>query len=373
MANVTRFFLGREMTKIYNFCAGPAMLPTPVMQQAQAEFLDWQSMGCSVMEISHRSKEYIALAEAAEQDLRDLLNVPTNYKVLFAHGGGRGQFSAVPMNLKERGDTADYLLSGSWSKGALEEANKFIKTNVVGEVIQQDGLSTIASITPQNVNPNSAYFHYCPNETVDGFEINTIPDCGDLPIVADMSSNILSKPIDVAKFGVIYAGAQKNIGPSGLSVVIVRDDLLDFAMPHTPTFMHYQTMANNHSMFNTPPTYSWYLAGLVFKWLKAQGGLENMAIKNAEKATLLYQCIDQSDFYLNKVHPDFRSKMNVTFHLPNTDLDKKFLQESEQAGLVALKGHRNLGGMRASIYNAMPIEGVKALTEFMGDFAKRHK
>lgn len=361
------------MTKIYNFCAGPAMLPTSVMQQAQTEFLDWQSMGCSVMEISHRSKEYIALAETAEQDLRDLLRVPSNYKVLFAHGGGRGQFSAVPMNLKGRGDSADYLLSGSWSQGALQEANKFLTTNIVGDVELKDGLSTIAPITAQNVDQNSAYFHYCANETVDGIEINDIPDCGDVPIVADMSSNILSKPIDVAKFGVIYAGAQKNIGPSGLSVVIVREDLLDFAMPEIPTFMHYQTMASYHSMYNTPPTYSWYLAGLVFKWLKAQGGVEAMAIKNAEKAALLYQCIDRSDFYLNKVHPDFRSKMNVTFHLPNADLDKAFLQESEQAGLVALKGHRNLGGMRASIYNAMPIEGVIALTEFMHDFAARNK
>lgn len=361
------------MTKIYNFCAGPAMLPTAVMQQAQAEFLDWQSMGCSVMEISHRSKEYIALAETAEQDLRDLLNVPNNYKVLFAHGGGRGQFSAVPMNLKGRGDSADYLLSGSWSQGALQEATKFIKTNVVGDVLQQDGLSIIEPIIPQKTHPKSAYFHYCANETVDGIEINEIPDCGDQPIVADMSSNILSKPIDISKFGVIYAGAQKNIGPSGLSVVIVRDDLLDFAMPETPTFMHYQTIANYHSMYNTPPTYSWYLAGLVFKWLKAQGGLEEMAKINAEKAALLYQCIDQSDFYVNKVHPDFRSKMNVTFHLPNTELDHSFLQESQQAGLVALKGHRNVGGMRASIYNAMPIEGVIALTEFMRDFAVRNR
>jgi len=361
------------MTKIYNFCAGPAMLPAAVMQQAQAEFLDWQSMGRSVMEISHRSKEYIALAQTAERDLRDLLCVPDNYKVLFAHGGGRGQFSAVPMNLRERGDSADFLLTGSWSKGALNEAQKFLKTNVVGDVIVQQGLSTVPAITAAQVNPKSAYFHYCSNETVDGIEINGIPDCGDVPLVVDMSSNILSKPIDVSKFGVIYAGAQKNIGPSGLSVVIVRDDLLDFAMPETPTFLHYQTMANYDSMYNTPPTYSWYLAGMVFKWLKEQGGLESIAQTNAKKAALLYKCIDESGFYLNKVHPDFRSKMNVTFHLPNADLNTIFINESEQAGLAALKGHRDVGGMRASIYNAMPMEGVIALTEFMQYFARKHK
>jgi phosphoserine aminotransferase len=361
------------MTKIYNFCAGPAMLPTAVMQKAQAEFLDWQNMGRSVMEISHRSKEYIALAETAEQDLRDLLSVPDNYKVLFAQGGGRGQFSAVPMNLRGSADSAAFLLTGSWSKGALKEAHKFLKTNVVGDVMMQDGLSAVPSITAAQIDQKNAYFHYCSNETVDGIEINDIPDCGDVPLVVDMSSNILSKPIDVSKFGVIYAGAQKNIGPSGLSLVIVRDDLLDLAMPETPTFLHYQTMANYGSMYNTPPTYSWYLAGLVFKWLKEQGGVESIAQKNTDKAAMLYKCIDDSGFYLNKVHPDFRSKMNVTFHLPDTDLDTAFIQGSELAGLTALKGHRNVGGMRASIYNAMPIEGVIALTEFMRDFARRHK
>lgn len=349
------------------------MLPKAVMQQAQAEFIDWQSLGRSVMEISHRSKEYIALAATAEQDLRDLLAVPDNYKVLFAQGGGRGQFSAVPMNLRGNADSADFLLTGTWSEGAITEAGKFLKTNVVGEVNVQDGLSIVPKICAAQVCQKSAYFHYCSNETVDGIEINHIPDCGEVPLVVDMSSNILSKPIDVSKFGVIYAGAQKNIGPSGLAVVIVRDDLLDAAMPETPTFLHYKTMANYDSMYNTPPTYSWYLAGLVFKWLKEQGGLESIAQKNSEKAALLYSCIDESGFYLNKVHPDFRSKMNVTFHLPNADLDANFITESEQAGLTALKGHRNVGGMRASIYNAMPIEGVVALTEFMRDFARRHK
>ncbi len=349
------------------------MLPKEVMVKAKEEFLNWQGMGRSVMEISHRSKEYIAMAESAEQDLRELLAVPDNYKVLFAHGGGRGQFSAVPMNLQKRGDSADFLLTGSWSKSAIAEANKYLKTNVVADVTIQDGLSTVPPITAAQISPNSAYFHYCANETVDGIEINHIPQSGDVPIVVDMSSNILSKPIDVSKFGAIYAGAQKNIGPSGLSVVIVRDDLLDFAMPETPTFMHYKTMAKHGSMYNTPPTYSWYLAGLVFKWLKSQGGVESIAQQNSEKATLLYECIDQSGFYVNNVHPDFRSKMNITFQLPNTELDASFLAGSERAGLAALQGHRNVGGMRASIYNAMPIEGVLALTQFMRDFARRHK
>lgn len=349
------------------------MLPAAVMKKAQAEFLDWQSMGRSVMEISHRSQEYIALAETAEQDLRDLLCIPDNYKVLFMQGGGRGQFSAVPMNLRGSANSADFLLSGSWSKGAFTEANKFLKTHVVGNVVMQDGLSTVPSITAAQIDQKSAYFHYCSNETVDGIEINDIPDCGDVPLVVDMSSNILSKPVDVSKFGVIYAGAQKNIGPSGLAVVIVRDDLLDLAMPETPSFLHYQTMANYGSMYNTPPTYSWYLAGLVFKWLKEQGGVESIAKINTQKAALLYACIDDSGFYLNKVQPNFRSKMNVTFHLPNTDLDQTFIQQAEEAGLTALKGHRIVGGMRASIYNAMPLEGVVALTEFMRDFARRHK
>ncbi|MDU0354976.1 3-phosphoserine/phosphohydroxythreonine transaminase [Paraglaciecola aquimarina] len=362
----------KEQSKVYNFCAGPAMLPASVMQKAQAEFLDWQGTGRSVMELSHRSKEYIALAEQAEQDFRDLLSIPSNYKVLFAQGGGRGQFSAVPMNLQGRGKCADFLLTGSWSNGAEQEAQKFLATNVVSDVVSKEGLTAVPDIDPSMMSANSAYFHYCTNETVDGIEIDDIPDSGDVPLVADMSSNILSKPIDVSKFGIIYAGAQKNIGPSGLAVVIVRDDLLDSAMPEVPTFLHYKTMDKFDSMYNTPPTYSWYLAGLVFKWLKEQGGLTAIAKKNAEKAALLYRCIDQTPFYINKVHPDFRSKMNVTFHLPSDELEAKFLVEAESRGLMALKGHRIVGGMRASIYNAMPIEGVITLTDFMRDFARRN-
>lgn len=349
------------------------MLPEPVMHQAQAEFIDWQRMGRSVMEISHRSKEYIALAETAEQDLRDLMAVPDNYKVIFSQGGGRGQFAAVPMNLRQNGQCADFLLSGSWSKGAIQEAGKFLPTKVVAQLEARDGLHAVPNISANMMSADSAYFHYCSNETVDGIEINTIPDSGDVPLVVDMSSNILSQPVDVSKFGVIYAGAQKNIGPSGLAVVIVREDLLDFAMPQTPSFMHYKTMAEYDSMYNTPPTYSWYLAGLVFKWLKEQGGVSAIALENAKKAELLYRCIDNSDFYINKVHPNFRSKMNVTFHLPSPDLDAVFLEQAEQIGLTALKGHRSVGGMRASIYNAMPIAGVIALVEFMKEFARRNK
>jgi phosphoserine aminotransferase len=360
------------MSDIYNFCAGPAMLPQPVMAQAQNEFLDWQSMGRSVMELSHRCNEYIELAQVAEQDLRDLLSVPDNYKVLFCHGGGRGQFAAVPMNLYGRGRSADFLLSGSWSQGAYEEAKKYVKTNVAAQLTHIDGLQAVPTICADDLGADSAYFHYCSNETVDGIEIDSIPDCGDLPLVCDMSSNILSKPIDVSKFGLIYAGAQKNIGPSGLAIVIVKDDLLDYAMPHTPSFLQYKTMAKHHSMYNTPPTYAWYLAGLVFKWLKQQGGVEAMAHTNALKSAQLYSCIDNTDFYHNKVHPNFRSKMNVTFHLPNAQLDSAFLKEAESAGLYALKGHRKVGGMRASIYNAMPLEGVAVLTDFMRDFARRY-
>jgi phosphoserine aminotransferase len=360
------------MTKVYNFCAGPAMLPEAVMQQAQSEFINWQNQGCSVMEISHRSKEFMALAVEAEQDLRDLLAIPDNYKVLFTHGGGRGQFSAVPMNLAKATDSADYLVSGSWSNSAVEEAKKYVNVDLLAESVIQDGLQTMAEQSQWQLNPQAAYVHYCPNETVDGVEIDWVPQTGNIPLVADMSSNILSKPIDVSKFAVIYAGAQKNIGPSGLSVVIVRDDLLDRARSETPSILDYGIIAKNDSMYNTPPTFAWYLAGLVFKWLKAQGGVEEMAKRSLAKSQLLYACIDESDFYYNKVASNYRSRMNVTFHLRSGELDKKFLLESEAAGLKALKGHRSVGGMRASIYNAMPVEGVQALVTFMQEFAKRN-
>lgn len=348
------------------------MLPAEVMLQAQAEFVDWHNLGCSVMEISHRSKEFIEVAEQAEQDLRDLLNVPKDYAVLFAHGGGRGQFSAVPQNLAQAEQSAGYLIDGSWSEGAYQEANKYLKAQVIGRPVVENGLTSVPSIQLADVEQNLAYFHYCPNETVEGIEINSLPQTGAVPLVADMSSCILSKQIEVNKFGVIYAGAQKNIGPSGLSVVLVRNELLDKARATTPSFMHYQTMAKYQSMYNTPPTYAWYLAGLVFKWLKAKGGVPVIEKINQQKSSLLYSCIDESDFYLNKVHPDFRSRMNVVFHLANPELDSLFLAAAEKAGLRALKGHRIVGGMRASIYNAMPLEGVVTLTEFMREFARSH-
>ncbi|ALS98552.1 3-phosphoserine/phosphohydroxythreonine transaminase [Lacimicrobium alkaliphilum] len=359
------------MSKVYNFCAGPAMLPEPVMEQAKEELLDWQGHGCSVMELSHRSKAFVDVAQQAEADLRELLGIPDDYRVLFTHGGGRGQFSAVPMNLSRQGQRADYLVSGSWSAAALAEAEKYLTPNRVAEVQVVDGLKRVSDASSWDLDADAAYFHYCPNETVDGIAIDGIPDTGDVPIVADMSSTILSGPLDVSRFGLIYAGAQKNIGPSGLSVVIVNDALLGQARAQTPSIFDYQLQAEQGSMFNTPPTFAWYLAGLVFKWLKTQGGVAEMHRRNAQKAAMLYGCIDDSDFYINAIHPDYRSRMNVPFQLQEPALDKLFLQQAEQAGLTALAGHRSVGGMRASIYNAMPVAGVQALVAFMQDFEKR--
>ncbi|WP_409422649.1 3-phosphoserine/phosphohydroxythreonine transaminase [Pseudaeromonas sp. ZJS20] len=357
---------------VYNFCAGPAMLPVDVMAQAQREFVNFAGLGVSVMELSHRGKEYMALAAEAEKDLRELMQVPDNYKVLFMHGGGRGQFAAVPMNLLGGANQkADYLLSGNWSKAALTEAKKYGDIQAVEGVIRGDDGSFSLVAAPQ-FRADAAYVHYCPNETIEGVEMFDLPQTGGIPLVADMSSTILSRPMDVSQFGILYAGAQKNIGPSGLSVVLVRDDLLGHARPDTPGIFDYQVTADNDSMFNTPPTYSWYLAGLVFKWLKAQGGLEAMEARNVAKASFLYDYIDASDFYSNKVAKNCRSRMNVPFQLKDAALDAAFLAESKDAGLLALKGHRIVGGMRASLYNAMPLEGVKALVAFMERFAKQH-
>ena len=357
------------MASIYNFCAGPAMLPVEVMQQAQQEFLNWQGCGSSVMEISRRSKPFVALAQQAEQDLRDLLGVPDDYHVLFMHGGGRGQFAAVPLNLAAPGEPADYLTTGSWSSAAIAEANKYVNASEVAKAERHDGLWRVPDASEWHLNPRARYFHYCPNETVDGIEMPSIPEVS-VPVVADMSSCILSKPIDVARFGLIYAGAQKNIGPSGLSVVIVKRDLLNGAQGVTPAIFDYAQQAAEGSMYNTPPTYAWYLAGLVFKWLKAQGGLEAMHAHNQAKAELLYHTIDHNDFYQNQVACGYRSRMNVPFQLARPELDGEFLRQAEQHGLMALQGHRSVGGMRASIYNAMPISGVKALTDFMQEFAR---
>jgi phosphoserine aminotransferase len=356
---------------VYNFSAGPAKLPDAVMKRAQSEFLNWNNQHSSVMEISHRGKPFIAVAEEAEQRLRELLAIPNNYKVLFMQGGGRGQFSAVPLNLSRPGQRALHLISGSWSKGAVEESKKYNCPDVIASADKIDGITRFTPVSYES-QEDDAYCHFCPNETVDGVAFDWLPNVGNVPLVADMSSTILSQPLDVAKFGVIYAGAQKNIGPSGLSVVIVRDDLLGKAQTVTPSFMNYSLQAEHDSMYNTPPTYSWYLAGLVFEWLQELGGLNSIAAVNKTKSELLYSTIDKSDFYANPVHPDNRSKMNVPFTLADATLDSLFLSEAEKQGLQALKGHRMVGGMRASIYNAMPLEGVQALVSFMQEFERTH-
>lgn len=361
------------MSAVFNFCAGPAMLPAQVMKKAQQELIDWNNLGCSVMELSHRSKEYMAVASKAEADLRELMDIPNNYKVLFCHGGGRGQFSAVPFNLLPEGQSADYIVTGSWSKAAAKEANNFGTINTIDAIEIINNKTQVIDDKKWPLNPNAAYVHYCPNETVDGIEMFSIPDTNGVPLVADLSSTILSRKIDVTKFGLIYAGAQKNIGPSGLTIVIVNEELLGNARKNTPSIMNYQLISDNDSMYNTPPTYAWYLAGLVFDWLKSVGGITEIAKVNTQKAELIYDYVDQSSFYKNSIADQFRSRMNVPFWLEDETLNDQFLEEAKQLGLVALKGHRIVGGMRASIYNAMPIEGVKKLVEFMKMFEERNK
>ncbi|WP_367988727.1 3-phosphoserine/phosphohydroxythreonine transaminase [Vibrio sp. NTOU-M3] len=355
------------MDNVYNFSAGPAGLPKAVMEKAQAEFVNWNELGTSVMEISHRSKEFIKVAEEAEQDLRDLLNIPSNYKVLFCQGGARAQFAAVPLNLLGEAKKATYIDAGYWAESAIKEAQKYCEVDAFLAKSEKDGKTAVLEASKWQIDSESAYVHFCPNETIDGIEISDLP-VTDKPIVADMSSNILSKQIDVSKYGVIYAGAQKNIGPAGICIAIVRDDLLALASELLPSFINYKVLAEKDSMFNTPPTFAWYLSGLVFKWLKEQGGVAAMEQVNREKAEVLYGYIDQSDFYHNGVHPENRSRMNVPFQLAKPELDGLFLEQASARGLVALKGHRAVGGMRASIYNAMPLEGVKALVEFMKEF-----
>jgi phosphoserine aminotransferase len=357
--------------RVFNFAAGPATLPLEVLEQAREELTDWQGSGMSVMEVSHRGKAFIAVAEEAEALLRELLAVPANYKVLFLQGGGSGQFAAVPMNLSTPESTVDYVNTGAWSKKALGEAKRYAKVNVAADEAASN-YSTVPEQSALKLTPNAAYVHYTPNETIGGVEFPYVPQTGSVPLVADMSSSILSRPIDVSKWGVIYASAQKNIGPSGLAVVIVREDLLGKARANTPSILDYKEMAANGSMSNTPPTFAWYLAGLVFKWLKAHGGLEWMAERNRAKAAKLYDAIDSSGFYRNPVAKHCRSIMNVPFTLANPELDKTFLAEANQAGLTYLEGHRSVGGMRASIYNAMPPAGIDALIGFMKEFQRRH-
>ena len=348
------------------------MLPKAVLEKAQRELIDWNGQGTSVMEVSHRGLPFMAVAEKAEADLRKLLNVPNNYKVLFMHGGGRGQFFSVPMNLSKRGTLSQHLVTGQWSKDAVTEAAKYMQTQVVARSSVVDGKVSVPLQTQWEIDQKAAYFHYCPNETVEGIEIDWVVRGGDVPVVADMSSNILSKTLNVSDYGIIYAGAQKNIGPSGLTVVIVRDDLIGLERYDTPSIFSYQEQVNKDSMFNTPPTFSWYLAGLVFEWLLESGGVAHIELVNKKKAQTLYNVIDNSSLYSNNISTDNRSKMNVVFHLQDQALEGLFLEQAKQNGLQALKGHRAVGGMRASIYNAMPIEGVNTLAAFMQEFERTH-
>lgn len=354
------------MPRAYNFSAGPSALPEPVLQQAQEELLDWQGCGLSIMEMSHRSAEFMGVARQAEADFRELLGISDNYAVLFMHGGASMQFSAIPLNLTTPGDSADYVCTGAWSEKAIKEAKRL--TNVqIASTSKSSNYSDIAPIAEWQINPDAAYLHYTDNETIHGVEFDWIPEV-DAPLVVDVSSNILSKPLDVERFGVIYAGAQKNVGPAGLALVVVRKDLLDRARPDIPRLLHWRVIADSGSMDNTPPAFAWYLSGLVFKWIKAEGGLAIMAERNQKKAHKLYASIDQSDFYHSPVAPGCRSAMNVPFVLAESALDQPFLQAAKEEGLLNLKGHRSVGGMRASIYNAVPEAAIDALVSFMRHF-----
>ena len=356
--------------RAYNFCAGPAALPTAVLERAQRELPNWHQRGLSIMEMSHRSADFMSVAHKAEADLRTLLAIPDNYKVLFLQGGASLQFSAIPLNLLGKNNKADYIDTGIWSQKAIEEAQRYGDIHVAASS-QANGYSEVPAQSEWQVRDDVAYVHYTPNETIGGLQYDFIPDTT-APLIADFSSSILSEPLDVSRFGLIYAGAQKNIGPAGLTIVIVRDDLLAQSRPEMPTLLGYAAQAKNESMINTPPTFGWYLSGLVFEWLLEQGGLAAMQQINLQKANLLYGYIEQSEFYANPIAARNRSIMNVPFTLADSTLEKTFLKEAEAAGLLNLAGHRSVGGMRASIYNAVPLEGVQALVSFMQDFAKQH-
>jgi len=359
------------MERIYNFSPGPATLPTSVLEQARDELLDWQGTGMSVMEVSHRGRAFIEFAQRSEATLRELLAIPAHYKVLFLQGGATLQFAAVPLNLAGPDDMADYVNTGNWSKKAATEAKRYLSVNVAADGADRDYV-TVPDPTEWQVSDAAKYLHLAVNETVVGVEFHEVPEVSDAPLVVDMSSTILSRPVDIERFGVIYAGAQKNIGPAGITVVIVREDLLDRARPETPSVINYRVMADSDSMSNTPPTFTWYVAGLVFEWIKKQGGLTAMGERNRRKASKLYAGVDASSFYNNPVDPAYRSWMNIPFTLADPGLDAVFLKESAEAGLANLKGHRLVGGMRASIYNAMPEAGVDALLSFMAEFENRH-
>ena len=356
------------MARVFNFSAGPATLPLEVLEQAREELVDWQGSGVSVMEMSHRGKEFMSIAAQAEADLREIMSIPDNYKVLFLQGGASSQFAMVPLNILGDKGKADYLLTGHWSKKAVAEGKRYGAVNLAVDTTDSK-FTTIPDPSDWGLDGDAAYVHYTPNETIAGVEFDHIPETGDVPLVADMSSSILSRPIDVNRYGIIYAGAQKNIGPAGLTIAIVRDDLIGNAGDNVPAMLNYKTHADADSMYNTPPTYAWYIAGLVFQWIKNKGGLAAMAEINERKSKKLYDAIDSSGgFYTNPVDTKNRSWMNVPFILNDAGLDEAFLAETKLAGLVQLKGHRSVGGMRASIYNAMPEEGVDALIDFMKQF-----
>ena len=359
------------MTRVFNFSAGPAALPEPVLRQAADEMLDWHGSGMSVMEMSHRGKEYMSIHAEAQALLRELLGVPDNYKILFMQGGALAQNAIVPMNLLRGHKSADYINTGEWSKKSIKEAQKYGAVNVAASA-EASHFTSIPARASWALDPNAAYVHICSNETIGGVEYHFTPDTAGVPLVADMSSNILSRPVDVSAYGLIYAGAQKNIGPAGLTIVIVRDDLIGHAQAATPSMFDYREQADNDSMLNTPPTYAIYLAGLVFKWIKAQGGLAGMEAHNRAKAALLYGTLDASDFYSSPVALADRSLMNVPFMLRDAALDAAFLAGAQARSMVQLKGHRWVGGMRASIYNAMPLAGVQALVDYMKEFEATH-
>jgi phosphoserine aminotransferase len=359
------------VTRGFNFSAGPAALPDAVLRQAQDELLEWGGARASVMELSHRGKEFMALAEESERDLRELMAIPDHYRVLFLQGGATQHFAQIPMNFAHRDGSADYVVTGAWGEKAVREGSPYTRVRLAASSIDS-GYTGIPERASWELDANAAYVHYTPNETIHGVEFQDIPDTGDVPLVADMSSDILSRPLDVSRFGLIYAGAQKNIGASGLVVMIVRDDLLDRCPKDIARILNYAEHAAQGSLLNTPNTFGWYLSALVFKWLKAQGGLAAIGERNRAKAALLYSAIDASGFYANHVDVAARSWMNVPFVLPRPELDTPFLAESREAGLLALKGHKAVGGMRASIYNAMPLEGVQALVSFLKDFEARH-
>ncbi|CAL4321497.1 Phosphoserine aminotransferase [Buchnera aphidicola (Chaitophorus sp. 3695)] len=360
------------MNNIYNFSAGPSMLPIAVMKKAHQDFRNWCNLGSSVLEISHRSKEFLELVKNSKNDLRELLNIPNNYKILFCHGGARGQFSAIPMNLTKKKNQVDYICSGYWSKKAAEEAQKYCRTNIINVVQKINNVKYILPYQQWNINSNTDYIHYCPNETIEGIAIYEEPVFKNKNIIGDFSSTLLSRVIDISKYALIYASAQKNIGASGITIIIVNKKFLNKSNKLVPSILNYKIMYDNNSLFNTPTNFSWYLSSLIFKWLKKIGGVHKIEEINQEKSKLLYQIIDSSNFYKNFIHEKNRSQMNIVFELKNEFLNNLFIKEAQLNNLYALKNHKIAGGIRASIYNAMPLKGIKKLVKFMLYFKKKH-